>query len=92
MTSISNVIWIDEDFENEETKKYRIEIESILYLKVNCFVKVEEAINYLKQIEFVETKIIIGGKFYKEFIDNFIKNLNEINVIPKIAIRKKHIY
>ena len=67
MTSISNVIWIDEDFENEEIKKYKIKIESIWYLKVNCFVKVEEAINYLKQVEFVETKIIVGGKLYKEF-------------------------
>ena len=89
MTSISNVIWIDENFENEEAKKYRREIESIWYLKVKCFVNVKEAINYLKKFTFVETKIIINGKFYKEFIDNFIENLKEINVIPKIIIYSK---
>ena len=89
MVIISNVIWIDENIDNEESKGYRKELEKIWYLKVKCFKDTKEAIDYLKEIEFKETKIIVNGGLYIEFINIFIENLREINVIPKIIIFEK---
>ena len=89
MVIISNVIWIDENIDNEESKGYRKELEKIWYLKVKCFKDTKEAIDYLKEIEFKETKIIVNGRLYIEFINIFIENLREINVIPKIIIFEK---
>ena len=86
MVIISNVIWIDENIDNEESKGYRKELEKIWYLKVKCFKDTKEAIDYLKEIEFKETKIIVNGGLYIEFINIFIENFKEINVIPKIII------
>ena len=84
-----NVIWIDSNINNEENNRCIKEIESVLHLKVNCFKNAKEAINYLKEIQFIETKIIISGKLYKEFLEIFIEKLKEINVIPKIVIFEK---
>ena len=86
MVVISNVMWIDKNVDNEENKGYRKYLESIWYLKLKCFKNINEAIEYLKEIQFVETKIIISGRLYIEFINIFIENFKEINVIPKIII------
>ena len=89
MVVLSNVIWIDSNVYNEENAQYRKELESIWYFKVKCFENIKEAINYLKEIQFVETKIIVSGRLYTEFLSKFIENLKEINVIPKIIIFAK---
>ena len=89
MVVISNVIWIDSNEENEEHKKFKIEMESIWYLKIKTFKDVKKAINYIKIIQFVETKVIVNGELYIEFINHFINNLNDLNVIPKIVIFTK---
>ena len=89
MVVISNVIWINSNIENEEYKKIMKELESIWYLKFKSFKNVKEAISYLKIIEFVETKVIVNEELYIEFIDNFINNLNDIKIIPKIIIFSK---
>ena len=89
MVVISNVIWINSNIENEEYKKLMKELESIWYLKFKSFKNVKEAISYLKIIEFVETKVIVNEELYIEFIDNFINNLNDIKIIPKIIIVSK---
>ena len=89
MVVLSNVIWIDSNVYNEENAQYRKELESIWYFKVKWFENIKEAINYLKEIQFVETKIIVSGRLYTEFLSKFIENLKEINVIPKIIIFAK---
>ena len=94
MVIMSNVIWIDSNIDNAENSKYRKELESFGYLKLICFKDTNEAIDYLKTIQFIETKIIISGKLYIEFIKLFIEYLRNINVIPKIIIftNKKELF
>ena len=45
-----------------------------------------EALKKIKKIEFEEFKIIIDGKLYSKFAEEFYSNINEINVIPNIVI------
>ena len=89
MFAISNIIWVNSDAKNEEQQKFLKELEPIWYLKIKSFKNIKEAIDYIKIIEFVETKIIVNGELYIEFINHFINNLNELNVIPKIIIFTK---
>ena len=89
MVAISNIIWVNSDAKNEEQQKFLKELEPIWYLKIKSFKNIKEAIDYIKIIEFVETKIIVNGELYIEFINHFINNLNELNVIPKIIIFTK---
>ena len=42
-----------------------------------------------KEAPDVETKIIVSSEYYIEFINSFINNINDIKVIPKIAIFTK---
>lgn len=65
------------------------ELELIWYLKIKAFRNAKEAIDYLKIIQFVETKVIVSGESYIEFLTHFQNNINDFNVIPKIVIFTK---
>ena len=80
------VIWIDANVDNKENSSYinllRINIDIDLIL----FKNVDEAINYIKNIKFEETKIILSGRVYSEFIKKFKQNISNMFFIPKIII------
>ena len=84
--SIINVIWIDENYENEENSLYLNDLRKNKNLLIKCFKKVEDGIKYIIKIEFEETNIVISGALYFEFINKFKNNLKSFNVIPKIII------
>ena len=86
MEIITNVIWIDPNIKNEENSKYKIELEKIKNIKLKCFKQAKEAINHLKTIKFQETKIIISGKVFFEFVQLFQENILDMCVVPKIII------
>ena len=72
MEIISNVIWIDENIDNEENKKYVKDLQTIDSLRVTCFKNVEKAISHMENIEFQDTKIVIRDILvYNEFIYKF---------------------
>jgi len=80
-----NVIWIDPNVDNDENTGYVKELNSLGY-DVKCYKTVDDGMEKVKSIKFEDTKIIISGKLYIQFIKLFIDNLNEIYVIPKIII------
>ena len=62
------IIWIDPCVNNSENTLYFIELKLNLNSKVKRFSHVESAIEFLKTIRFVETKVILSGKLYLKFI------------------------
>ena len=80
-----NVIWIDENVDNEENTGYLKDLNALGY-NVQCFKNVDEGFDLVKSIRFESTKIIISGRLYIKFVKKFIDNINEIYVIPKIII------
>ena len=84
------LFWIDEDIDNEENSNYIKELESFYSIKVMAFKDVISAIDELKKIRFKETKIIINGQLYNEFVRMFKMNLKDIYVAPKIIVFTKH--
>ena len=86
MVVISNIIWIDQNVDNEENNGYLKELKNYNYFKIKCFKNIDEAINEIKKIEFEETYIILSGKLYITFIEKFKENLKDMYIIPKIII------
>ena len=82
----SNVIWIDENLDNEENKKYSEELYSFGSLIVRLFKNLDKAIEQMKHIEFQETKVIVNDKLYYEFIQKFKENIIDMCIAPKIII------
>ena len=81
-----NVIWIDAEVDSCLNKIYSKELESMNSLKVKLCKNVPEAINYLKTIQFEETKIIVSGRLYSELVKSFKENILEMYVIPIIIV------
>ena len=86
MTNVTNIIWIERDVDNQSCKAYSQDLEKIKSSNMKLFKTIEEAIVYLKEIRFEETKVIIGGKFFEGFVKKFRENIKDINVAPKIIV------
>ena len=82
------IIWIDRNVDNPENTKYSDEIKSINkeLIKFKSSKNIDEAIGYMEKIKFEETKVIISGKLYYEFVKQFKENINDMYVSPKIII------
>ena len=83
---IKNIIWIDPDIDKDEFIQYEKEIAENNFLKVKLFKNVSESMEYIKEIKFQETKIIINGGFYSEFVHKFKENIANMYLAPKIII------
>ena len=86
MSNKLNVIWADENVDNEENSGYTKGLKSIDSIKLELFKKIDETISYMKTIQFEETKVIVSGKFYNELIRSFKENITDMNITPKIAV------
>ena len=80
------VIWIESEIENFENKEYAEKIKSKYPIILKVFKTVVDAINFMLEIKFNETKIIISGKLFKEFIKSFKERQKVICIAPKVII------
>ena len=79
-------IWIDKNIDNKENTQYSKEIKLIGLLKFKLFKEIDKAINHMKSIKFLETKVIISGRLYSEFVQKFKENIISMYVAPKIIV------
>ena len=86
MVASPHIIWVDSNVDGEENTSYIEELKSLGYYRITCFKDINEAIEYIKTIEFEETIIIVSGSLYIHFIEAFKSNINDIFVIPQIII------
>jgi hypothetical protein len=96
MTNISNAInevkneeyfyiWIDSNINNSENSQYSSYLIK-KYPNMAFFTKVRDAIEYLINIKFHITYIIVSGSLFAEFKKKLDKIINEIYTVPKIII------
>ena len=83
---MSIIIWIDREIYNEENQGYVKDLEQLGYKKLRLFEKIGEALDYMKSIQFEETKIIVSGRLFNEFINIFKANILDICFMPKIIV------
>ena len=79
-----NIIIIYEIYNKEHLKCVK-ELE-LGYKKIKLYQKVDDAIEDMKSIIFEDTKIIICGRLFSEFINKFKENIKDIYFAPKIII------
>jgi len=82
----SKVIWIDKNIDNEENAKFIEKLESTFELNIGLFKDVSNAIHYMQNLRFEETKVIISGSFYKEFLEKFKEKISYICIAPKVIV------
>ena len=82
----SQILWIDANVENQENSSYIKELESRNSSKVKAFKNIFEAIKYMEKIKYEETKVIISGRLYPEFVKKFKENINNMRIAPKIIV------
>ena len=70
---MSIIIWIDQNIHNEENQRYVEDLEELDNKKIIQYQKVSDAIEYMKSILFEETKIIVSGRLFDEFINTLTK-------------------
>ena len=80
------IFWIDPNVYNKENMKYKKILEDLTHREIECTKTIEEGINNLKAIKFIDTFIIVSGGFYFQFIEDFKDDLKDIYVIPKIIV------
>jgi len=90
MVIMSYIIWIDENIDNEENTKFSNELESIGLINLRLFKEIDKAINHMNFIKFQETKVIISGRLYNEFVRKFKQNIRDMCFAPKIIIFTKN--
>ena len=81
-----NVIWVDPNITNDENQGWLKDLKKNKNLNVECYNKVENAIDKLKTIKFKETYVITSGSFHNSFIKTLKENINKICTIPQIII------
>jgi len=86
MSNTSNIIWIDQNVHSQSSEIYTKELESIKTSTLKLLTTIDEAIIYLKEIKFEDTKVIISGRYFEEFVKKFQENINDMNVAPKIIV------
>ena len=80
------ILWIDSEIDNEENSHYLKELNSSGISNLKSFKKVEEGIDYIKQLKFEKTKIIVSGRLFPKFIEKFKEAMKDIYITPKIII------
>ena len=81
------IIWIDSNINNDENKYYQLRLEKkTSFEELKCVDNVPDAIEYLKELQFVKTIIISSGRLFPKFIKIFKKDINEFMLCPKIII------
>ena len=83
------VIWIDPEIDNIENSEYTDELRKN-YFQLKTYKNIDEAIRYMKSIYFSETKVVIAGKLFDEFIKSFKEKTKEMNVAPKFIVFTKN--
>ena len=83
---ITNVIWIESEIDKDEIVQYTKDLEKNKSLNLKLFADIDETINYLKKLKFQETKIIVSGNLYTEFVNSFKENIAEMYIAPKIIV------
>ena len=79
-------IWLDKNINTKENQNYVKELELIYQIEVKTYENIIKAIKYLETLNFEETKIIISGQLYDEFVLIFKEKVSKINVVPKIIV------
>jgi len=90
-TNKQYVIWIDQKIDVGENIYFSKELQSINFSIVKLCKEIDEAIKYMKEkIKFKETKVILSGKLYSDFVNKFKKNIRDMKVAPKIIVFTNH--
>ena len=81
-----NVIWLDQNVNNNENKIYQNAFREMYNFKLFVYTKVKDCLSKLEEIKFTKTYIIISGSISQKYFMEFEKIINNIQVCPEIML------
>ena len=78
-------IWIDSNINSKENSEYAKTLSKI-YKHLILFNKIEDAIRFIKNLQYHLTYIIISGSLFSEYLAKFKNIQNNISIAPKLII------
>ena len=78
-------IWIDSNIYSKENSEYA-NILKKFYKNLKLYTNIEDAIKFIKNINYQLTYIIISGSLFLEYISKFKNIQNYISIAPKLII------
>ena len=93
----TNIVWIDKNVNTKENTYYRnsIKAKDCKNYEIFTFETIDDGLQFIKQLRYTPTYLILSGQFFYDFIKSFKEILNELFIIPKILIfcgNKKNLY
>ena len=84
----TNIVWIDKNVNTKENTFYRnsIKAKDFKNYEIFTFETIDDGLQFIKQLRYTPTYLILSGQFFYDFIISFKEILNEIFIIPKILI------
>lgn len=83
MAMINNLIWIDQNVENEDNKSFIKEIKNKFKINVTIFSDIELGLNYiLNNLKFKSFLVVVSGKYFPSYIEGLNKNINNLASVP----------
>ena len=84
------IVWVDKSVDNDENLKYLEQMKSCLNKKNNLSLytikTIEESMSILTNIKFTKTIIIVSGKYYEIFMEQFYTIKNEFLLKENIVV------
>ena len=85
----SKVIWIGQNLDGIKTSQYIDNINSNNSSKIKTFEIIDKALDYLKDINFEDIKVIVTDKLYNDFVNGFKEKILSMNIAPKLIVFTK---
>ena len=85
------IFWIDQNLDNIKTSHFIDNYNSINSLNIKTFETIDKAIESMKEINFVDIKVIVTDKLYNDFVKGFKENITYMKIAPKLIVFAKDI-
>ena len=83
MSLIKDLVWIDQNIDEEENKSFIKKIKNNFGIKVARYSDVESGIKYISNcISFKLVLIIVSGKYFPSYFKTLQKYINDLTSIP----------
>ena len=76
----TNIVWIDKNVNTKENTYYRnsIKAKDCKNYEIFTFETIDDGLQFIKQLRYTPTYLILSGQFFYDFIKSFKEILNEL--------------
>ena len=83
MLLITNLLWIDQNVQNEDNRAFINQIKKKYEIDVTTFTESKSCLDYIqKKIKFKLFIIIVSGRLFPSYLEELNQHINDLSSIP----------